>query len=154
VKKSIGLIRDAGAKLPAFSGLDLGENELAAGLAWLYKRARAAQGRWRSCGDPAHLHDWRKRAKDLCHALQVARRHCNSSAERTTQRLRELGKIAGHRLDLEVLLRVAAACADSVPSVLIEMVGAERRRLDLLVKKAAHGFFDEKPADFRRKILR
>jgi hypothetical protein len=153
-RDAMRLIRAAEAKLRAFAGIDFGGRELAEGLTRLYRPARGAERGWLASGDAAHLHEWRKRIKDLYYALRLVRRRCPPSAERMAGRLRDLGKITGLRLDLEVLLRVAGAMVDPIPVILLKLIAAERRRLDRRAKKIARKLFKRKPEEFRRNVLR
>jgi CHAD domain-containing protein len=142
VREAVEFIRAERARQQDALACRLTDRELARGLAKLERRAGKSASRWHADHDPVRLHEWRKRVKDLYYALKFARPACRAESKRLIGRLRELGKIMGRRLDIEVLVRVAAARANPMPGQFTGVIDAERRRLDRAVNKAAKGLVE------------
>jgi CHAD domain-containing protein len=80
---------------------------LAPGFARIYRRGRRALRRAERDADSEHLHELRKRAKDLWHATQVLRAAAPKKLKRLGRSAHELSDLLGDDHDLAVLLDAA-----------------------------------------------
>ncbi|MGE4428859.1 MAG: CHAD domain-containing protein [Solirubrobacteraceae bacterium] len=130
---------------------------LVAGLRRTYEQG--SQDRATAEADPTaeHLHEWRKRAKDLWYQQQLIADAWPAVLTPLYRQARELAQRLGDDHDLSELARVLrdpdgpAADAEIDPEALLELVAA--RRTALLVVVHAHGdrVYAERPGAFARR---
>src|SRR5689334_16993125 len=83
---------------------DDGYGALAPGFERIYRRGRRALRAARKKPDAEHLHELRKRAKDLWHAAQVARPVTPKRMKKLASRAHRLSDLVGEHHDLAVLV--------------------------------------------------
>lgn len=135
----------------------LGPVRLRQSLRRVYKRARAAFQA--ACEDPArnHLHELRKRLKDLCYDLRIVRLVFPEVLEEQARQAKVLTKYLGENLDLAVM-REALTREKWKPETaaereaLLAIIDARRPRLRRAALDLAAPFFNERPAAFARRV--
>jgi CHAD domain-containing protein len=136
-----------------------GFDALRPGLERIYRRGRRSMRA--AADDPTdeHLHEWRKRAKDLWHALQIVRPADPKRMKARANRAHQLSDLLGDDHDLAVLREHVA---ESDPPVMQESARAallsviDRRRVSLqreALKLGAH-VYGRKPKRFARAVDR
>ena len=122
---------------------------LAPGLRRIYRRGRRA---WRAAEkhtDTEHLHELRKRAKDLWHAGQIARPASPKKLRKISRRAHDLSDVVGEDHDLAVLLDAAAerehVLAPGERELLASLVGARRAELQHEALERARRLYSRKP---------
>jgi CHAD domain-containing protein len=108
---------------------------------------------------PEHLHEWRKRVKDLWYQMSVLRPICPEQLDPITAKLKALSEYLGDAHDLFLLQQATEADPGAQgelfqPAVLSGMV--EKRRLELqeVALKAGADIYSEKPAAFCDRLAR
>ena len=122
---------------------------LAPGLKRIYRRGRRAQRAADADTDTEHLHELRKRAKDLWHAGQVARPASPKKLRKLSRRAHDLSDVVGEDHDLAVLLDAAAererVLAPGERATLASLVGARRADLQREALEGARRLYSRKP---------
>ena len=110
---------------------------LAPGFERIYRRGRRALRAARKDTDTEHLHELRKRAKDLWHGAQVMRPAAPKRMKKLAGRAHDLFDVVGEDHDLAVLLDGARERADTLaPGELVLLDGLVARRRARLQRKA------------------
>jgi CHAD domain-containing protein len=137
---------------------DAGASMLAPGLERIYRRGRRALRAARKETDTEHLHELRKRAKDLWHAAQVLRRADRKRMKKLARRAHDLSDVVGEDHDLAVLLDAARDRANSLGPGELELLDGvvARRRARLQRKALARGrrVYARKPRKLARLAAR
>jgi CHAD domain-containing protein len=137
---------------------DAGTAMLAPGFERIYRRGRRALRAARKETDTEHLHELRKRAKDLWHAAQVLRRADRKRMKKLARRAHDLSDVVGEDHDLAVLLDAARDRANSLEPGELELLDGvvARRRARLQRKALARGrhVFARKPRKLARLAAR
>jgi CHAD domain-containing protein len=140
--------RNATARWPLPDEAD--EAMLAPGLQRIYRRGRKALRAARKDTDTEHLHELRKRAKDLWHAAQVLRPVAPKRMRKLAKRAHALSDVVGDDHDLAVLLEGARERPGTLDAVelerLEELVARRRAKLQRRAIKRARRVYARKPA--------
>jgi CYTH domain-containing protein/CHAD domain-containing protein len=130
---------------------------LAPGLARAYRRGRRAHRTARKDPNPEHLHEWRKRVKDLWYSLQILEAAAPKRMKALALNAKELSELLGDDHDLVVLEQRAAENPgdfrnQSSAEVLREL--SERRRAELQGRAfgMASRLYRDAPKAFVRRI--
>jgi CHAD domain-containing protein len=84
------------------------------GLRRSYRRARDELHRVQKVPDPAHIHNWRKRNKDVTYQLELLAPVLGKRAEKVRSRHAKLSQLLGEVTDLFVLQRFIAGLPDDM----------------------------------------
>jgi hypothetical protein len=141
VQEALLLVRKAESFLCAKRGIRRDELAVSERLEKLYRRARKIRRAHAGAPDTGHLHEWRKRTRDLYFAMLIVRVRCTRHGREDTKLLRRLAKDMGRRLDLEIFLREAARCGGALPSKLARAVTREQRHFDKKIEVLATRLF-------------
>jgi CHAD domain-containing protein len=130
---------------------------LGPGLEQSYRAARATRDEAEAQPSAENFHEWRKRVKDLWYNIQLLHpiwpeQMCAAAAE-----LEKLGELLGDDHDLHMLAQTAIKKSvnrdlESEAHQLLEIIGARKRELQTEALKLGRSFFQEKPADFCRRL--
>jgi CHAD domain-containing protein len=90
-------------------------SDLMRGLRRSYRRARNELQRVQAVPDPIHIHNWRKRNKDVVYQLELLVPHLGKRAEKARSRYAKLSQRLGEITDLFVLRRFIDSLPDAVP---------------------------------------
>jgi CHAD domain-containing protein len=131
---------------------------LARGLARSYARGRDAFAVADGDPTPLHMHEWRKRVKDLWYQLRLLRDAWPGVMKATADEAKALSRVLGDDHDLSTLAQVLVEDGEltAEPSAdrdrLLELV--EQRRAELLEQARALGrrLYAEPPKAFRRRL--
>lgn len=132
---------------------------ITAGLRGSYARGRLCQLKAAGSGRPELFHDWRKRAKDLRHHLELLRCAWPTVLGATATEVHRLTDLLGEGNDLSVLLQALA----SEPDLTAGLRGgggllgvSEQRRAFLWKESASLGasLYAEPPSAFLRRVHR
>jgi CHAD domain-containing protein len=136
-----------------------GFEALEPGLARTYRRGRKAMRQ--ASADPAseNFHDWRKRVKDLWHALQILRPAAPGRMKPLAKRTHDLSDLLGDDHDLAELRRYAKTYPQCLANrdALEALTGVIDRRRAVLQRRALeHGakLYSARPKKFVAKIAR
>ena len=127
------------------------------GLRRSYRRGREQMNRTRDEPTGAHVHEWRKRVKDLWYHLRIVQDACPDVLGETADRAHELGDLLGDHHDLAVLAEDARARAEAFDegTQRAELLSAILRRQGELLADAfeiGERLYSEKPREFSRRI--
>jgi CHAD domain-containing protein len=136
-----------------------GFEALEPGLARTYRRGRKAMRRAAAERDTEHFHDWRKRVKDLWHALQILRPAAPGRMKRLASRMHDLSDLLGDDHDLAELRRYAQThpqCfADrEALEALVAVIDRRREVLQRRALKLGAKLYSAKPKRFVTRIAR
>jgi CHAD domain-containing protein len=136
-----------------------GFEALGGGLGRIYKRGRRAMRA--AADDPTteRLHEWRKRSKDLWHALQIVRPAGPKRTKRLARRAHGLADLLGDDHDLAVLReRVrrsrGAFESDAASDALLAAIDRRRRTLQSQALELGAVVYGRAPKRFVRSIER
>jgi CHAD domain-containing protein len=122
---------------------------LAPGFERIYRRGRRALRAARKDTDTEHLHELRKRSKDLWHAAQVMRPAAPKRMKKLARSAHDLSDVVGEDHDLAVLLDRARDRADTLAPgelmLLDGLVGRRRARLQRRALALGHRVYARKP---------
>jgi CHAD domain-containing protein len=128
---------------------DGGAAMLEPGFERVYRRGRRALKAARRDPSTEHLHELRKRAKDLWHAAQVLRPVAPKRMKKLAARAHELSDLAGDDHDLAVLRAAArerhATLAPGELALLEQLIARRRRRLQRKAVARARRLYARKP---------
>jgi CHAD domain-containing protein len=127
------------------------------GLLRTYRRGRKAFATARAEPDVDHLHEWRKRAKDLWYDLRLLAPICGQAVRGQAKDAHALADLLGDDHDLAVLHESLRRSARGVPADLDAVLALiDHRREQLLGQALAVGetVYSEKPKAFRRRMRR
>jgi CHAD domain-containing protein len=129
---------------------------LAAGLARIYKRGRAAFKAARHNPAPEPLHEWRKHVKSLGYGLDLIEGLAPKKAGLMARDTARLGQLLGDDHDLFLVLQALLRENATRPACdcrrLSTRIITKRSRLQKRAFKLGKGIFAEKPAPFRRRL--
>jgi CHAD domain-containing protein len=136
-----------------------GFEALRPGLERIYRRGRRSMRA--AADDPSdeHLHEWRKRAKDLWHALQLVRPAAPKRMKKQAARAHRLADLLGDDHDLAVL-REQVADADvtveqeATRAALLSVIDRRRASLQRDALKLGARIYARRPKKFARSIER
>jgi CHAD domain-containing protein len=132
-----------------------GWKALDGGLRRTYRRGRDAFEQARAEPDVTHLHEWRKRSKDLWYELRLLGPVCGHAVRGQAKDAHELSDLLGDDHDLAVLRQTLIQLGGDVPADLDAVLGLIDVRRDQLQTQALHvgeRVYAEKPSAFRRRI--
>ena len=122
---------------------------LAPGFERVYRRGRRAMRAARKDTDTEHLHELRKRAKDLWHAAQVLRPAASKPMKKLARGAHDLSDLVGEDHDLAVLLDAARERPDTLApgelALLDGLVGRRRARLQRKALACGRRVYARKP---------
>jgi CHAD domain-containing protein len=122
---------------------------LTPGFERIYRRGRRALRDARTNTDTEHLHELRKRAKDLWHAAQVLRPAAPKQMKKLARAAHALSDVVGEDHDLAVLLDAARERSDALRpgelSLLDALVGRRRARLQRRALARGRRVYARKP---------
>jgi CHAD domain-containing protein len=155
----LGSLTDAVARTPAWTFDDADFGALSPGLRRIYVRGRKRRRAARKDPSPENLHEWRKRVKDLRHALQVVREAQPDRLGKLAKRAKALGDTLGDAHDLHVLRQYAEAhpqCFDDETSRQALLAVVDRRSAALCDKALRRGrkLYKRSPKAFVRRVER
>jgi CYTH domain-containing protein/CHAD domain-containing protein len=152
-------LRKAEGRVEAWSFDHSGFRALAPGLETAYRGGRGAYRAALLEPTPEHLHEWRKRVKDLWYSVQLLEAADPRRMKKLARAAHELSELLGDDHDLVVLEQQLASHQDDFPdenSPLLLYGAAERRRLELQVRAFGMGaqLYGERPRVFVRQVER
>jgi CHAD domain-containing protein len=106
-----------------------------------------------------HLHEWRKRAKDLWHALQIVRPAAPKRMEAQANRAHRLSDLLGDDHDLAVLGEHVATTAfpaeqEATRTALLAVIDRRRGSLRREAFKLGARVYRRRPKSFARSVER
>jgi len=129
---------------------------LASGYQRIHRRGRRALRGAERVTDTEHLHDLRKRVKDLWHAAEVVRPVAPKKMKRVARRAHELSSVIGEDHDLAVLADAAGersgTLAPGEEKLLRELVDRRRAKLQRRALKRGRRLYHDKPKRAARPI--
>ncbi len=146
-------------RTPAWTFEHDGFDALRPGLKRIYGRGRKAMRAAREEPSPEHLHEWRKRVKDLWHATEIVCEARPKQLAKVARRAHKLSGLLGDHHDLHVLRAYVSShpqCFDAEASQHALLAVIDRRCTRLCEKALARGrkLYDRKPKRFVRDIER
>jgi CHAD domain-containing protein len=136
-----------------------GFEALRPGLERIYRRGRRCMRAVADEPSDEHLHEWRKRAKDLWHALQVLRPAAPKRMKAQAKRAHQLSDLLGDDHDLAVL-REHLAHADfsreqeGTRTALLSVIDRRRASLQREALELGARIYGRRPKRFARSIER
>jgi CHAD domain-containing protein len=136
-----------------------GFEALGPGLQRLYRRGRRSMRAAAAEPSDEHLHEWRKRAKDHWHALQILRPAAPKRMQARAKRAHELSDLLGDDHDLAVLREHVAKTAfpaeeEATRTALLSVIDRRRRSLQRAAFKLGRQVYASRPKDFVRSVAR
>jgi CHAD domain-containing protein len=129
------------------------------GLERIYRRGRRSMRAAADEPSDEHLHEWRKRAKDLWHALQILRPAAPKRMRARAKRAHRLSDLLGEDHDLAVL-REHVVQADSpvvqepARTALLSLIDRRRAALQREALKLGGRLYARRPKRFARSVER
>jgi CHAD domain-containing protein len=136
-----------------------GFEALRPGLQRIYRRGRRSMRAAAKEPSDEHLHEWRKRAKDLWHALQILRPAAPKRMKARAKRAHRLSDLLGDDHDLAVL-REHVAQADvtfgqeATRTALLSVIDRRRASLQREAFKLGARVYGRRPKRFARSVER
>jgi CHAD domain-containing protein len=154
-----GALGEARVRSAAWQLRSDGFDALSPGLRRIYRRGRRAMRAAARQPSTEHMHEWRKRAKDLWHAAQIVRPASPKRMKALAKQAHQLSDLLGDDHDLAVLReRVAkAGVAFERPSTKAALLAAIDRRRAALQREALElgaKLYDRPPKRFVGAIER
>jgi CHAD domain-containing protein len=154
-----GTLEDAHVRTATLKYDPDGFDALAPGLRRIYRRGRRAMRAARQQPNNEHMHEWRKRAKDLWHAVQIVRPASPKRMKALAKEAHELSDLLGDDHDLAVLReRVAkggvAFEQPSTRTALLAVIDRRRASLQRDALELGAKIYDRPPKRFARSIER
>jgi CHAD domain-containing protein len=144
------------AGVRALDDLDLREHDgfalLAPGLGRSYRRGRKRLRRVSEHPDPASVHEWRKRVKDLWYHLRLARDAWPAGLEGPEQAAHDLADLLGDHHDLTVLGEALSDAAEE--RILLPAIEARQAELVAEALPLGRRLYAEKPKRFVARVAR
>jgi CHAD domain-containing protein len=136
-----------------------GFDALSPGLRRIYRRGRRAMKAARNDPSADHLHEWRKRVKDLWHASEIVQCARPKRLERYAGRAHKLSGLLGDHHDLHVLREYVAAhpqcfAHEIDQRALLAVVDRRSRRLADKALSRGRKLYKPKPKRFVRDVER
>jgi CHAD domain-containing protein len=136
-----------------------GFEALRPGLERIYRRGRRSMRA--AADDPSdeHLHEWRKRAKDLWHALQIVRSAAPKRMKTQARRAHRLSDLLGEDHDLAVLREHVGQAGGSFEheatrTALLSVIDRRRASLQREALRLGSRVYARRPKRFARSIER
>jgi CHAD domain-containing protein len=134
-----------------------GWDAIGPGVKTRYEKARACRQQARANPLPAHLHEWRKRTKDIWYCLHLLRESNPGQIAPLADAFGRLGDALGDDHDLWMLRRAARRVAGDDRSELArlaDLIARRRRESQTTVFELGTRLFAETPANFHKKLAR
>jgi CHAD domain-containing protein len=136
-----------------------GFEALRPGLQRLYGRGRRSMRAAAAEPSDEHLHEWRKRAKDLWHALQILRPAAPKRMQARAKRAHRLSDLLGDDHDLAVLREHVARTAfpageEATRTALLSVIDRRRGSLQRDAFKLGAKVYASRPKSFARSVAR
>ncbi|MEA2141894.1 MAG: hypothetical protein QOI64_324 [Solirubrobacteraceae bacterium] len=152
-------IDEALARTPTWAFEQDGFGAISPGLRRIYRRGRRAMRAARVEPTAEHLHEWRKRVKDLWYATEIVRPARPKQLKRVARRAHKLSSLLGDHHDLHVLRAFVVSnpqCFDDETHRQALLAVIDRRAAHLCQKALARGrkLYKPKPKRFVREIER
>lgn len=134
-------------------------SDLAPGLRQIYRRGRKRMRTAIEDPSPEHLHEWRKRVKDLWHATELVCVAKPKALRKTARRAHELADLLGDGHDLHVLRDYVEAhprCFEDEAArhALVAVIDRRSGRLCAKALKRGRKLYKRSPKAFARAIER
>src|SRR5205823_9137299 len=113
-----------------------GWDAIGPGLGRTYRQGRQAFRGVRTGSEVEHLHEWRKRAKDLWYELRLLARVCGPAVRGQAKEAHRLSDLLGDDHDLGVLRQTLIELGHSVPADLEAVLGLIDHRREQLQAQA------------------
>ena len=154
-----GDLRKASARVEKWSFKHSGFRAVAPGLGTAYRDGRGAYRVALRDPTPEHLHDWRKRVKDLWYSVQLLEAAAPKRMDKLAGSAHKLSELLGDDHDLVVLGEHVERYRDAFPdeaSAALLRGAAERRRMELQVRAFGMGdeLYSKRPRAFVREVER
>jgi CHAD domain-containing protein len=129
------------------------------GLERIYRRGRRSMRAAADEPTDEHLHEWRKRAKDLWHALQIVRPADPKRMKARAKQAHRLSDLLGDDHDLAVLREHVAATAfpaedEAARAALLSVIDRRRGSLQRAAFKLGARVYGRRPKRFARSVER
>ena len=136
-----------------------GFDALRPGLQRLYRRGRRSMRAAAAEPSDEHLHEWRKRSKDLWHALQILRPAAPKRMRARAKQAHELSDLLGDDHDLAVLREHVATTAfpaeeEATRTALLSVIDRRRASLQRDAFKLGKRIYARRPKRFARSVER
>jgi CHAD domain-containing protein len=136
-----------------------GFEALRPGLQRLYRRGRRSMRAAADEPSDEHLHEWRKRAKDLWHALQILRPAAPKRMQARAKQAHRLSDLLGDDHDLAVLREHVAGTAfpaeqEATRTALLSVIDRRRGSLQREAFKLGAQVYARRPKTFARSVAR
>jgi CHAD domain-containing protein len=136
-----------------------GFEALRPGLQRLYRRGRRSMRAAAAEPSDEHLHEWRKRAKDLWHALQILRPAAPKRMKARADQAHRLSDLLGDDHDLAVLREHVAKAAfpaaqEATRTALLSVIDRRRARLQREALKLGARVYGRRPKSYVRSVER
>jgi CHAD domain-containing protein len=133
-----------------------GFEALRPGLERIYRRGRRSMRAAADESSDEHLHEWRKRAKDLWHALQIARPADPKRMKARANRAHRLSDLLGDDHDLAVLrehvARGGSAMQEPARTALLSVIDRRRASLQREALKLGARVYARRPKRFAAAV--
>lgn len=151
--RALSVLRGAQLRVPRLIFERDGFDALAPGLRRIYGRGRKRMRAAKKDPTAEHLHDWRKRVKDLWHVAQIVEVAEPKRMARLADRAHKLSGLLGDHHDLSVLADEVRADADEDDGEAL-LVLIERRQRELLAEALPLGerLYAEPPRRFVARL--
>jgi CHAD domain-containing protein len=132
---------------------------LAPGLRRIYRRGRRRMRAAAAEPTTEHLHEWRKRTKDLWHALQIVRQAAPKRTKKLAKRAHALSDLLGDDHDLAVLRDYIEAhqelfADDATRAALVALLDRRRGSLQRAAFDLGRTIYKRRPKRFVRALER
>jgi CHAD domain-containing protein len=136
-----------------------GFDALRPGLERIYRRGRRSMRAAAEEPSDEHLHEWRKRSKDLWHATQIVRPAAPKRMKKLAKRAHRMSDLLGDDHDLAVLRAQVGRAGGSFEreasrTALLAVIDRRRQSLQSDAFKLGHKIYDAPPKSFGRWVER
>jgi CHAD domain-containing protein len=136
-----------------------GFEALRPGLERIYRRGRRAMRAAAEEPSTEHLHEWRKRAKDLWHAVQIVRPAAPKRMKALAKQAHSLSDLLGDDHDLAVLREHVAGTGvaferEATRTALLSVIDRRRASLRRQAFKLGQRIYARRPKSFARSVER
>jgi CHAD domain-containing protein len=129
------------------------------GLTTAYTCGRRDYDNASATPSPEHLHEWRKRVKELWYQLRILQPICPEDLDPLAEEFKDLGECLGHDHDLFLLQQaleedhgLGLPAADRL--MVTSLIEKRQRELRLTAMEKGARLYAEKPADFCARLAR
>lgn len=130
------------------------EVDLVAALTKTYKRGRKAYEVALAKPTDEHLHEWRKRVKDLWYQQALIEALCPEEVKPRTKAAKKLAQTLGDDHDLAVLADTLRAQPALLGDALLPLIEQRRAKLRKQIRKRGRRVYAERPKLFTRRLRR